>query len=288
MTTGLQPGVQIGLAAALFAGLLSLLSPCSVMLLPAFFSYTFDHHGRLIGRTAVFYGGLLTTLVPLGVLAGSLGSFLTEHRSTLSTIAAFVLIALGGYQALGLRLPGRTSAPARGTSTASVYLLGAVYGLAGACSGPLLGSVLAYAAFGARPAYGGLVMAAYALGMAMPLLLLALVWRRFPQARAAVRPRIVRIGPLQTTWTQIVSGAVTGAIGVLLLVTDGFTTLGGLNSVDGQFALEQRASALAERIPDTALLGVLLLLGAGIAALRLQRTRLSDESTQLRDPGRKQ
>ncbi|HZX08795.1 cytochrome c biogenesis CcdA family protein [Kribbella sp.] len=269
----LHAGVQVGLAAALLAGLLSLLSPCSVMLLPAFFSYTFEDPRRLIGRTVVFYAGLLTTLVPLGVLAGSLGSFLTEHRGTLGSIAAYVLIALGCYQALGLRLPGRTSAPARGTSAVSVYLLGTVYGLTGACSGPLLGSVLTYAAFGASPAYGGLVMAVFALGMAVPLFVLALVWKRFPRTRVAVRPRMVEVGPVRTTWTQIVSGVVTAAIGVLVLVTDGFAAIGGLNSVDSQFALEEQAGRLAAQVPDTALIGVVLLVVAGVGAVGVRRSR---------------
>ncbi|GAA1594412.1 MULTISPECIES: cytochrome c biogenesis CcdA family protein [Kribbella] len=268
--TELQAGVQIGLTAALLAGLLSLLSPCSVMLLPAFFSYTFDDPRKLIGRTVVFYAGLLTTLVPLGVLAGGLGSFLIEHRGAFSRVAAYALIALGCYQALGLRLPGRTSAPARSTSAVSVYLLGTVYGLAGACSGPLLGSVLTYAAFGASAAYGGVVMAVFALGMAAPLLVLALVW---PKARIVVRPRTVQVGPVRTTWTQIVSGLVTAVIGVLLLVTDGFA---GLTSVDSESALEQRAASLAAHVPDTALIGVALLVVAALGAVRLRRSKVSE------------
>ncbi|MGZ0153560.1 cytochrome c biogenesis CcdA family protein [Kribbella sp. WER1] len=266
----LQAGVQIGLAAALLAGLLSLLSPCSVMLLPAFFAYTFDDPRKLIGRTAVFYAGLLTTLVPLGVLAGGLGSFLVEHRGTFSRVVACALIALGCYQALGLRLPGRTSAPARSTSAFSVYLLGTVYGLTGACSGPLLGSVLTYAAFGASAAYGGVMMAVFALGMAAPLVVLALVW---PRARVVVRPRMVDVGPVRTTWTQIVSGVITAAVGVLLLVTDGFS---GLTSVDSQSALEQRAASFAAHIPDTALIGVALLVVAAVGVLRLRRSKVSE------------
>lgn len=68
--------IDIGLADTLVGGLRSLLSPCSVSPLPAFFAYAFASPGRLLGRTGLCYPGLLTTLVPLGVLAAGLGAVL--------------------------------------------------------------------------------------------------------------------------------------------------------------------------------------------------------------------
>ena len=65
--------MDIGYLGAFLGGLLSLLSPCSVMLLPSFFAYAFVHPSTLVTRTGVFYLGLITTLVPLGVFAGTVG-----------------------------------------------------------------------------------------------------------------------------------------------------------------------------------------------------------------------
>ena len=56
--------IDIGLAGATIGGLLSLLSPCSVMLLPAFFAYAFGTLRQIMVRTAVFYLALLASLVP--------------------------------------------------------------------------------------------------------------------------------------------------------------------------------------------------------------------------------
>lgn len=268
----LQAGVDVGLVAALLAGLLTLLSPCSVMLLPAFFSAAFGDPRRLLGRTAVFYLGLATVLVPMGVAAATLGGVLVEHRSAIVAVTAVVLVLLGCGQALSLRLPGRTAGPARSTSAVSVYLLGTVYGVSGACSGPLLGAVLAYAAFGAGPAYGGTLMAFFAAGMAIPLLLLALVWRRSPGARVAVRPRPLVVGPVRTTWAQVAGGTVTIAIGVVLLLTDGFAEVGGLGSVGTQAWFEERASDLARHASDRTLLGALLILVALLGIIRFLRS----------------
>src|SRR5215218_7163759 len=65
---GGRPGVvEVSFLASFLGGLLSLLSPCSALLLPAFFAYAFQSRGELVGRTAVFYLGLCATLVPLGM-----------------------------------------------------------------------------------------------------------------------------------------------------------------------------------------------------------------------------
>lgn len=294
--------MTIGLTGALVGGLLTLLSPCSVMLLPAFFAYAFTSPGRLLARTGVFYLGLLTTLVPLGVLAGSLGAVVAQHRTTLVTVAASLVIALGIVQVLGvpLTLPGmrsRTTAaagpqPSVGaqvgpqvgarptaaaasdrTTTASVYLLGTVYGLAGVCAGPVLGSVLVLAATGGDPLLGGVTLAVFALGMVAPLLVLAALWSRAPWVRALVRPRTVHLGPVTTTWTQLVGGILGIGIGVLLIVTQGTASLTGVLGAADQAALEASVLRAASAIPDIALVGVAVVALAAAWAVHVVRAR---------------
>lgn len=253
--------MNVSLAGALVGGVLTLLSPCSVMLLPSFFAYAFTAPGRLVARTGVFYLGLLTTLVPLGVLAGSMGAVISEHRVTLVTVAAGVVVALGVVQLSGVPLPalGRLS-NAEGTSTASVFLLGTVYGLAGVCAGPVLGSVLALAALGGEPLHGGIVLAVFAFGMTVPLFVLAIAWSRAPWVRRLVRPRELRLGRWRNTWTQVAGGLLGIGVGVLLIVTEGTTSLGGVLGVSQQFAVESWALGGTADIPDA-----LVVLAAGLA-----------------------
>src|SRR5699024_3967597 len=87
---------EIGLLGPLLGGVLLLLSPCSALLLPPFFSYGFDSSvGRLAGRTAVFYLGLATVMVPLGAGVGAFSSLVTRYRSTAAIVGGIVLIVLG-------------------------------------------------------------------------------------------------------------------------------------------------------------------------------------------------
>ncbi|MFD0867433.1 cytochrome c biogenesis protein CcdA, partial [Tessaracoccus lubricantis] len=98
--------MTIGYAGAFLGGVAAILSPCAALVLPAFFAYAFgQQRARLVARTALFYMGLLLTLVPLGLAAGALGGLLTRHRDTLALAGGIVLIAFGVIVALGIRLP---------------------------------------------------------------------------------------------------------------------------------------------------------------------------------------
>lgn len=268
--------MDIGLLGAFLGGLLTLLSPCSAMLLPAFFSYAFTSPREMVARTGVFYLGLLTTLVPLGVLAGTLGAFVNQHRFTLVTVASIVVIVLGLVMLLNLPLPFTSrSGAADNTSAAAVYALGTVYGLAGVCAGPLLGAVLTVAAVSGNALTGGIILVVFAAGMALPLLLLSLLWGRLPFVKNLVRPREVSIGPWHNTWTGIIGGVLTIAVGVLLLVTGGTTTLGGILGASDQAAVEGAVLEGAGQVPDLLVVGVVLVVA--VAGWLFARGRGSKE-----------
>lgn len=279
--------MDIGYTGAFLGGILTLLSPCSVMLLPAFFAYAFTSPRALIGRTVVFYAGLAATLVPLGVFSGSLGSLVTTHRSGLVAVAATVVIVLGLWQLSGLPIPGLTRAQNESgdrTSVASVFTLGAVYAVAGVCAGPILGSVLMVAALGGNAVYGGAMLAIYAFGMTVPLFVLAAVWKRMgSRGRALIAPKEVSIGPWHNTWTMLVSGVLSIAIGVLLLVTDGTASLGGMFTIGAQYSAETSLATWSEGISDMWFIVAAIAILAGVFGWRHARRKRRPMATQVTD-----
>lgn len=231
---------QTSFVVAFLGGAAALFSPCAAMLLPSFFAFAFGRFGTLVGRCLLFLAGLLCTMVPLGALAGSLGSALPVDPQQLLRIGAVVLVVLGLVTASGwsLPVPGRTGArridPA---APLAIWALGASYGLATGCTGPILGSVLTMAAMGGSVVRACALMAVFALGMVVPLFVLAVAWERFGLSRRAwVRPRPVTLGPLRTTVAQLVTGLVFVALGVFLLATGG--QAGGLFDAERQYRLE--------------------------------------------------
>lgn len=264
----------VGLLGAFLGGLASLLSPCSALLLPSFFAYAFDRTRLLIRRTSVFWVGLCVVLVPLGAGVGLLGSVVTRHRGEVTVIGGLVLIGFGLMTLLGkgfgLSFMQRMTARINISGTVSVFLLGAVYGLAGFCAGPLLGAVLTMSAMGADPAYGALLMAVYALGMAAPLFLLAWLWDRLDLSkRTWLRGRPVRLGPLETHTNSLLTGSAFVILGGMFLLTDGTANLGGLLSVDSQYDLQVWLGRLSSSVSDP-----WLILGVVVALILWRSVRL--------------
>jgi cytochrome c biogenesis protein CcdA len=222
----------------------------------------------------VFYLGLITTLVPLGVLAGSVGAFLSQQRTTLLTVVALVLIVFGLVQILGIPLPGLARAQRQEPGNAwTVFLLGAAYGVAGVCTGPILGSVLMIAAAGANPVYGAILLALYAAGTALPLLLIALAWKRWSgRIRTWLRPRTLRLGRWTNSWHAIIAGLLSLLLGALLLITARDPEATGLLPIGVQYALETGIARLGAGISNLfVVIAAATIIGLAVAFQLLRR-----------------
>ncbi len=268
--------VEVSLLASFFGGVLSLLSPCSALLLPAFFAYAFGGGGELVRKTGVFYLGLAATLVPLGMGVSAISALFYGHRGILITLSGVLLIGFGLLQLLGRGFAigplERLRGGIRGDSAGAVFSLGAVYGFAGFCSGPILGAVLTVAAASGGALRGALLLAVYAAGMAAPLFLMALLWKRLDLGgRRWLRGRGVALGPFSLHTTNLVSGVMFVALGVLFIAYEGTSALSGLyesgGATDLAFAAERWATSVAGGIPGIALLAVVAAL---LAALLLR------------------
>jgi cytochrome c biogenesis protein CcdA len=267
---------EASLLAAFLGGVLSLLSPCSALLLPAFFAYAFGGGRELVRKTGIFYVGLCATLVPLGMGVSAVSSLFYGHRGTLILIAGAVIIAFGVAILLGRgftvgpleRLRGRV----RGDSAGAVFALGATYGFAGFCTGPILGAILTVAAASGGVARGALLLAVYALGMSAPLFFLALLWERLRLGkRRFLRGREVSLGtPLGTLrlhTTNLISGLMFIVLGVVFIAYQGTSALGGLYNTsrveDLALASQDWAARVSGAVPSWAFVVLLAALAAG-------------------------
>lgn len=268
---------EVGIVAAFAAGVLALLSPCSALLLPSFFAYAFASGRALVARTLVFYLGLLITLVPLGTGASAASSLFYGHRPLLIAIAGWTIISLGVLQLFGrgFAVPGaqrlQSAVASRGgDGWLSTVLLGAVYGLAGFCSGPVLGAILTVAATQESPWQGGFLLAVYALGMAAPLLVLAAAWDRFDLgSRRWLRGSTLSWGPVKVHTTSLVAGLLFIAVGVVFLRYDGTAGLTGSLGLgdlgEVEYAAQQAVTEWATRVPAWAPLLAIVLVSVTVA-----------------------
>lgn len=270
----------VGYLAAFLGGMLTLLSPCSGLLLPAFFAYAFASRARLVGRTAVFYLGLAGVLVPLGMGSSAASIVVYGHQAALTTTAGVMLIVLGVLQVAGggFTVPGvaRLRARLRGQSVISVLALGAVSGLAGFCAGPILGAVLTVAATSGQPLRGAALLAVYAAGMTAPLFALAATWDRLRIGqRQWLRGAGRQVGPLRLHTHSVISGLLFAGLGVVFLRYQGTAGLTGLlsppslNAWDDQ--LQEAVTTAQAHVPDLALIVAAAAVVIAVTAWRLRR-----------------
>jgi len=273
--------VELTLLAAFLGGALALLSPCGALLLPAFFASTAGAGARLLGHGTVFFLGLATLLVPLGLGASLAGSLVTTHRDLLITGAGWLIIIFGAMQILGVGfdlgklMPGvravQSAAPRRAGLTRS-FLLGTVSGVAGFCSGPILGTVLTMAATEDSLLVAGTMLAVYGAGMVVPLLGLAALWTRLGvDGRARLRGREIRVGPLRLHTTSVVTGIALVAVGIVFLTTNGMAALPELLPTAVLGRLQAAVLSASAAVPEPLLIALAAALVLGVWAWRRRR-----------------
>jgi cytochrome c-type biogenesis protein len=184
--------VDTTVVAAFAVGFVSFVSPCVLPLVPGYLStisgvsFADLQAGR--GRFKVLVPALLFCLsftvmfVALGMTATGLGETLLENRETLREIAGVVLVAMGLLFVATLFVPllNREWRPERLLQRASAggpIVAGLAFAVAWLpCTGPTLGAILTAASTESTVGEGGVLLAFYALGLAVPFLLSALAF----------------------------------------------------------------------------------------------------------------
>jgi cytochrome c-type biogenesis protein len=184
--------------AALFAGVISFLSPCVLPLVPPYLAYlagaSLERRADAEPRSRVrretllaavlFVAGFATVFVALGAGASAIGAVIRYYSHELAIIAGVVIVAMG-LHFLGLTPIGLLHRQARLEMPKPVGLWGAyIMGLCFAvgwtpCIGPILAAILAVAASEATVTRGAGLLAIYSLGLGVPFLLAALAVEPF-------------------------------------------------------------------------------------------------------------
>lgn len=218
------------LVIALAAGLLSFLSPCVLPVVPPYLAYmggvsVTDMEGRAARRrvltAAVFFVlGLSVVFLILGIAASAMGRALLQWQDWFTTIAGIVVMVFGAHFVGVFRLrfmdrEARLDAGDQGGSALGAFVLGLAFAFGWTpCLGPILGAILSLAASEGDVARGTAMLAAYALGLGIPFLLVAAFFPRLRGAMAFLKRHMERI--------ERISGLLLWTVG-LMMVTGQFT-----------------------------------------------------------------
>ncbi len=208
--------------AAIAIGAVSFLSPCVLPLVPGYLStitglslpeMESSSKHKVLLPAVLFCLSFTLIFTVLGMTATGLGQTLSDHTDTLNIVSGSLVVVFG-VATIATAWSTRLARSAQvgwlmDRAGVSPIIAGAAFAVAWSpCLGPTLGAILNVAASADTVGTGGLLLAGYGFGLAIPFLLCALLLQR-------------AMGPMR--WftrhhkaISVVSGSILIAFGVLL------------------------------------------------------------------------
>lgn len=202
---------------ALFAGLLSFISPCVLPLVPGYVAYATGYSstkGRIFLGSLLFVLGFTFVFASYGLAFGGLGSQIAANEDLITKILGLVTIAMGTLF-LGVFPFAPTLQPKISTSggIAGAPLLGILFGVGWTpCIGPALATVQTLAFTESSAARGAILSIGYSIGLGIPFILSGLFLERSKRVRTFFLKR----------------GLLISKIGGIALIIIGFMQLTGI------------------------------------------------------------
>ncbi|OGY98641.1 MAG: hypothetical protein A2855_01255 [Candidatus Liptonbacteria bacterium RIFCSPHIGHO2_01_FULL_57_28] len=271
------------LIAAFVAGIAALFAPCCVtVLLPAYFASIFQERRKVFLMTFIFFLGILTVFLPLGLGLSALGQvFATYHRAIFAVAGVFFLI-LGILLVTGQRmsLPMKSHPSLAKHGAWSIYVLGIFSGIATTCCAPVLAGVFALSVLPGSIVWGGIYTLAYVLGMVLPLFILAALLDKAEFTKRLMKAgTMVRLPWGSVTVPELISGLTFLVMGALTLTAAARNTLAahpGTWQLSINIYLAQLQAGIqkfAGIVPGFVWAAVVVGIAAGIAYFALRQKR---------------
>jgi cytochrome c-type biogenesis protein len=221
-------GVDTTVIAAFAVGFISFVSPCVLPLVPGYLStisgvsfaeiQAGKDRRKILGPALLFCLAFSVMFIALGMTATGFGDLLQDNRTLLRKIAGVVITLLGLLFIGTLFLPKlnrewRPQALLGRASTGGPIVAGLAFAVAWLpCTGPTLGAILTAAGTEQTVGEGGILLAFYALGLAVPFLLCALAFSSVSGFFRFFRDHYTAI--------TVVSGVVLVVMGVMLFTNE--------------------------------------------------------------------
>lgn len=223
--------VTPSLIVAYLGGVLSIISPCSIAVLPAFFAITFREKEKLRRAVLIFSFGLISVFVPLGIGASFIAKPFFEYRNIFLIAAGIVLLVFGILTILGKSLYLFKKNPhiekaARG-SFKSLFLMGALFAFGtGSCAAAIYGGILTLAAAANTVWYGALLLLVFSAGLVTPIYILSAYFDKIDISKSRLlqgRVFQVKLGKkdIYLHSTNIIAGLLLTVVGIAFIIWKG-------------------------------------------------------------------
>lgn len=223
--------LSAGLVMASFvAGVLMFIAPCTLPLVPAYLAFiagvkpaevsSAAVRQKIVRNSLLYSAGFTLVFVGFGILAGLLGSVAGSLRSVLIPLSGLLVIMFGLQMLHVVNLSRFFSSQSvsiplflKPGSATGAFVIGAAFALGWTpCIGPVLATVLLLAGSLGTVMSGALLLFVFSLGLALPFLLVALLYARATHY-IATHQRFLYV-------TEVLGGLLLVGIGLLLLTNN--------------------------------------------------------------------
>ena len=171
---------MLNLVLALLAGVVTVAAPCTLPMLPILLGASVGQTSK--ARPAMIAAGFVMSFSLVALALGAITRVFDFDPNTLRTAASILLVGFGllmiwpaPFEWLSSRTGGFASGGvASSQGVIGGFVLGTTLGLVWTpCAGPVLGSILTVIATSKDTAWASLLLVVYAVGAALPMLLIA-------------------------------------------------------------------------------------------------------------------
>lgn len=264
---------EASIIASFLAGMIALFAPCCItFMLPAYFAYTFKQKRAIILMTFVFFFGVATILVPIGLGVAFLTQLFKGYHTQVFYLGGILMILLAFLSFWGkkLSMPFKQLPLLKKHGGLSIYALGLFSGLASSCCAPVLAGVLTLSAISASLFQALILSLTFVFGMVFPLFLIAYFWDSLNWSKSKmVRGVMLRFSIFGKTIhihsTNLITGIVFFVIGVYILYLAASNKITSVSPSQTQFVayltiIQKKFLSVTQSLPDWFALTVLLLI----------------------------
>jgi len=223
---------------AFLAGILTILSPCILPLLPAYFSIAFREKKNITKMTSIFFLGFSSIFLGFGIVASVIGSMtiLALKSDWLVYLSSSILIIMGILIFFGKGFSSNlTNKLSSGNNPKSVFFNGVLFALGwSACVGPILAGILSIAVVLGNLYSALYLMFFYSLGILVPLFILSILHDKYDLSKKSwIKGKLITIdffgNKIKLQTTNIISGSLLSLVGILFILNNGTGLVNGFS-----------------------------------------------------------